>query len=151
MKWRAAAAILAALAGAGVCTAQNYPNRPIRFLVGFPPGGTSDILARSIGQKLAEAVGQQVVIENRPGAGGNIGAEAAAKAPPDGYTIFMSTTSQAISASLYRKLNYDLVRDFAPVIQAVNYTNLLVVHPSLPVGSVKELVALARARPGELK
>jgi len=150
MKWRAAAAILAALAAAGVCTAQNYPNRPIRFLVGFPPGGTSDILARSIGQKLAEAVGQQVVIENRPGAGGNIGAEAAAKAPPDGYTIFMSTTSQAISASLYRKLNYDLVRDFAPVIQAVNYTNLLVVHPSLPVGSVKELVALARARPGEL-
>jgi tripartite-type tricarboxylate transporter receptor subunit TctC len=150
MKWHATAVILAAFAGAGVCTAQSYPNRPIRFLVGFPPGGTSDILARTIGQKLGEAVGQQVVIENRPGAGGNIGAEAAAKAAPDGYTIFMSTTSQAISASLYRKLNYDLVRDFAPVIQAVNYTNLLVVHPSLPVKSVKELIALAKARPGEL-
>ncbi len=148
--WRMAAAILATVAGAGICDAQNYPNRPIRFLVGFPPGGTSDILARTIGQKLAEAVGQQVVIENRPGAGGNIGAEAAAKSAPDGYTIFMSTTSQAISASLYAKLNYDLVKDFAPVIQAVNYTNLLVVHPSLPVKSVKELIALAKAKPGQL-
>jgi tripartite-type tricarboxylate transporter receptor subunit TctC len=148
--WRIAAAILAACAGAGICTAQTYPNKPIRFLVGFPPGGTSDILARTIGQKLSEAVGQQVVIENRPGAGGNIGAEAAAKSAPDGYTIFMSTTSQAISVSLYSKLNYDLVRDFAPIIQAVNYTNLLVVHPSLPVKSVKELIALAKARPGEL-
>ena len=148
--WRTAAAMLAALASAGVCTAQNYPAKPIRFLVGFPPGGTSDILARTIGQKLAEAVGQQVVIENRPGAAGNIGAEAAAKAAPDGYTIFMSTTSQAISASLYAKLNYDLVKDFTPVIQAVNYTNLLVVHPSLPVKSVKELIALAKAKPGQL-
>jgi tripartite-type tricarboxylate transporter receptor subunit TctC len=129
---------------------QAYPAKPIRFLVGFPPGGTSDILARAIGQKLSEAVGQQVVIENRPGAAGNIGAEAAAKSAPDGYTIFMSTTSQAISASLYSKLNYDLVRDFAPVIQAVNYTNLLVVHPSLPVKSVKELIALAKAKPGQL-
>ncbi len=148
--WRLAAAILAALTSAGVCTAQNYPNRPIRFLVGFPPGGTSDILARTIGQKLGEVVGQQVVVENRPGAAGNIGAEAAAKSAPDGYTIFMSTTSQAISASLYSKLNYDLVRDFAPVVQAVNYTNLLVVHPSLPVRSVKALIALARAKPGQL-
>jgi tripartite-type tricarboxylate transporter receptor subunit TctC len=149
--WRMTVAILAAAAaGAGLCNAQNYPARPMRFLVGFPPGGTSDILARTIGQKLADAVGQQVVIENRPGAGGNIGAEAAAKSAPDGYTIFMSTTSQAISVSLYSKLNYDLVRDFAPVIQAVNYTNLLVVHPSLPVKSVKELIALAKAKPGQL-
>ena len=148
--WRTAAVILAALAGAGICAAQSYPTKPIRFLVGFPPGGTSDILARTIGQKLSDAVGQQVVIENRPGAGGNIGAEAAAKSAPDGYTLFMSTTSQAISVSLYSKLNYDLVRDFAPVIQAVNYTNLLVVHPSLPVKSVKELIALAKARPGQL-
>ncbi len=129
---------------------QGYPAKPIRFLVGFPPGGTSDILARTIGQKLAESFGQQVVIENRPGAGGNIGAEAAAKSAPDGYTIFMCTTSQAISASLYSKLNYDLVRDFAPITQAVNYTNLLVVHPSLPVKSVKELIALATAKPGQL-
>jgi tripartite-type tricarboxylate transporter receptor subunit TctC len=148
--WRIVAAILLVAGNAGICTAQNYPNKPIRFLVGFPPGGTSDILARTIGQKLSEAVGQQVVIENRPGAAGNIGAEAAAKSAPDGYTIFMSTTSQAISASLYSKLNYDLVRDFSPVIQAVNYTNLLVVHPSLPVRSVKELIALAKARPGQL-
>ena len=148
--WWMAAAGLGAAACAGICTAQSYPYKPIRFLVGFPPGGTSDILARTIGQKLAESFGQQVVIENRPGAGGNIGAEAAAKSAPDGYTIFMSTTSQAISVSLYSKLNYDLVRDFAPIIQAVNYTNLLVVHPSLPVRSVKELIALAKARPGEL-
>lgn len=130
--------------------AQAYPAKPIRFLVGFPPGGTSDILARTIGQKLGEAFGQQVVIENRPGAAGNIGAEAAAKSAPDGYTIFMSTTSQAISVSLYSKLNYDLLKDFAPVTQAVNYTNLLVVHPSLPVKSVQDLIALARAKPGEL-
>ena len=144
------AAVAAGCLLAATGYAQNYPVKPIRFLVGFPPGGTSDILARTIGQKLGEAVGQQVVIDNRPGAGGNIGAEAAAKSAPDGYTIFMSTTSQAISASLYSKLNYDLVRDFAPITQAVNYTNLLVVHPSLPVRSVKELIALAKARPGEL-
>jgi tripartite-type tricarboxylate transporter receptor subunit TctC len=144
------AAMLVVVTGAGICNAQSYPNRPLRFLVGFPPGGTSDILARTIGQKLGDAIGQQVVIENRPGAGGNIGAEAAAKSAADGYTIFMSTTSQAISVSLYSKLNYDLVRDFAPVIQAVNYTNLLVVHPSLPVKSVKELIALAKAKPGQL-
>jgi tripartite-type tricarboxylate transporter receptor subunit TctC len=144
------AAMLVVVTGTGICNAQSYPNRPLRFLVGFPPGGTSDILARTIGQKLGDAIGQQVVIENRPGAGGNIGAEAAAKSAADGYTIFMSTTSQAISVSLYSKLNYDLVRDFAPVIQAVNYTNLLVVHPSLPVKSVKELIALAKAKPGQL-
>jgi tripartite-type tricarboxylate transporter receptor subunit TctC len=150
MNWCVTAAMLVVVTGAGICNAQSYPNRPLRFLVGFPPGGTSDILARTIGQKLGDAIGQQVVIENRPGAGGNIGAEAAAKSAADGYTIFMSTTSQAISVSLYSKLNYDLVRDFAPVIQAVNYTNLLVVHPSLPVKSVKELIALAKAKPGQL-
>ncbi len=144
------AVAIAGMSFAGATFGQVYPAKPVRFLVGFPPGGTSDILARTIGQKLGDALGQQVVIENRPGAGGNIGAEAAAKSAPDGYTIFMSTTSQAISVSLYSKLNYDLVRDFSPVIQAVNYTNLLVVHPSLPVKSVKELVALAKARPGQL-
>ena len=147
---RRLAAVSAGVMCAGICMAQGYPSKPIRFLVGFPPGGTSDILARTIGQKLAEAVGQQVVIENRPGAGGNLGAEAAAKSAPDGYTLFMGTTSQAISASLYSKLNYDLVRDLAPVTQAVNYTNLLVVHPSLPVKSVQELIALAKARPAQL-
>ena len=141
------ASVLAPVAGA---FAQAYPAKPLRFLVGFPPGGTSDILARTIGQKLAEALGQQVVIENRPGAGGNIGAEAAAKSAPDGYTIFMGTTSQAISVSLYSRLNYDLAKDLAPVIQAVNYTNLLVVHPSLPVKTVQELIALAKAKPAQL-
>ena len=145
----AVVAVLLALS-APLCQAQNYPSKPIRFLVAFPPGGTSDILARTIGQKLAESLGVQVVVDNRPGAGGNIGAEAAAKSPPDGYTIFMGTTSQAISVSLYSKLNYNLLTDFAPITQAVNYANMLVVHPSLPVKSVKELIALAKARPGQL-
>ena len=149
--------LICVLAGAGLSGAFPdthaqiaYPAKPIRFLVAFPPGGTSDILARTIGQKLAESLGVQVVVDNRPGAGGNIGAEAAAKSPPDGYTIFMGTTSQAISVSLYSKLNYNLLTDFAPITQAVNYANMLVVHPSLPVKSVKELIALAKARPGQL-
>ena len=141
------ASVLAPVAGS---FAQAYPAKPLRFLVGFPPGGTSDILARTIGQKLAESLGQQVVIENRPGAGGNIGAEAAAKSVPDGYTIFMGTTSQAISVSLYSRLNYDLAKDLAPVIQAVNYTNLLVVHPSMPIRTTGDLVRLAKARPGAI-
>lgn len=152
MMYRSAAGVIAAVCCwiPAASHAQAYPAKPIRFLVGFPPGGTSDILARTIGQKLAEAFGQQVVVENRPGAGGNIGAEAAAKSAPDGYTIFMSTTSQAISVSLYSKLNYDLLKDFAPITQAVNYTNLLVVHPSLPVKSAQDLIALAKAKPGQL-
>ena len=131
--------------------AQNYPSKPIRFLVGFPPGGTSDILARTLGQKLGEAWNVQVVVDNRPGAAGNIAAEMVAKAPADGYTIFMGTTSQTISMSLYSKLGYDIVRDLAPITKAVNYANMLVVHPSLPVRSVKELIALAKARPGQIQ
>ncbi len=135
----------------GVALAQqSYPNRPVRMLVGFPPGGTSDILARTISARLGAALGQPVVVENRPGASGNIAAEQVAKAAPDGYTLIMGTTSLAISQSLYTKLQYDLVRDLAPVTQAANYTNLLVVHPSLPVTSVQELIALARAKPGTL-
>jgi tripartite-type tricarboxylate transporter receptor subunit TctC len=130
--------------------AQSYPNRAVRLVVPFPPGGTSDILARTIGARLSESLGQPVVVENRPGAGGNIAAEHVAKSAPDGYTLIMGTSSLAISQSLYRKLNYDLVRDFAPITQAVNYANLLVVHPSTGFSSVNDLLAAAKAKPGAL-
>ena len=130
--------------------AQTYPTRQVRIVVPFPPGGTSDILARTIGARLSAPLGQPVVIENRPGAGGNIAADHVAKSAPDGYTLIMGTSSLAISQSLYKKLTYDLVQDFAPITQAVNYTNLLVVHPSAGVKSVDELLKLARAKPGSL-
>lgn len=141
---------LLALVDGGTLFAQTYPLRPVRIVVGFPPGGTSDILARTIAAKLSDPLGQAVVVENRTGAGGNIGAESVARAAPDGYTLLMGTTSQAISQSLYKKLNYDLLKDFAPITQAVNYSNLLVVHPSAGVSTVAELLALARAKPGVL-
>jgi tripartite-type tricarboxylate transporter receptor subunit TctC len=139
-----------ALLIAGAAAAQGYPARPVRIVVPFPPGGTSDILARTIGARLGESLGQPVVVENRPGAGGNIAADHVAKSPPDGYTLIMGTSSLALSQSLYKKLTYDLVRDFAPITQAVNYANLLVVHPSAGVTSVGELLAAARAKPGAL-
>ena len=142
--------LLATALHTGEAAAQAWPARSVRIVVGFPPGGTSDILARTLAARLAEPLGQPVVVENRTGAGGNIAAEAVAKSPPDGYTLLMGTTSQAISQSLYKKLNYDLLRDFAPVIQAVNYSNLLVVHPSVGVASVAGLLALARDKPGVL-
>jgi tripartite-type tricarboxylate transporter receptor subunit TctC len=136
--------------GCGIAQAQQWPARPVRIVVPFPPGGTSDILARSIGARLSEPLGQPVVVENRPGAGGNIAAEFVSKAAPDGYTLIMGTSSLAISQSLYRKLNYDLVRDFAPITQAVNYTNLLVAHPSTGFSSVADLLNAAKAKPGAL-
>src|SRR3954468_20649511 len=130
--------------------AQSYPTRAVRIVVPFPPGGTSDILARTIGARLSETFGQPVVIDNRPGAGGNIAAEHVAKSAPGGYTLIMGTSSLAISQSLYRKLTYDLLRDFAPITQAVNYANLLVVHPSTGFTSVDDLLAAAKAKPGAL-
>jgi tripartite-type tricarboxylate transporter receptor subunit TctC len=139
-----------ALLAAGLVSAQSYPARQVRIVVPFPPGGTSDILARTIGARLAGPLGQPVVVDNRPGAGGNIAADHVAKSAPDGYTLIMGTSSLAISQSLYKKLSYDLLQDFAPVTQAVNYANLLVAHPSAGVSSVAELLALARAKPGAL-
>ena len=141
--------IAAALAGIAPAQAQ-YPSRPVRLIVPFPPGGGTDTLSRIVGPKLAEALGQQVVIDNRPGAGTNIGAELAAKSPPDGYTLLMGNVAQAINVTLYSKLNYDFVRDFAAVSLTASTPNILVVHPSVPAKSVKELIALAKARPGEL-
>ena len=131
--------------------AQTYHAKPIRFIVPFPVGGIADVFARVIGAKFNEAWGQQVVVENRTGAGGNIGAEAAAKSPPDGYTILMgSIGTHAVNVSLFSKLPYDPVRDFSPVSLVMEADGLLVLHPSVPAKSVKELIALARSRPGQL-
>jgi tripartite-type tricarboxylate transporter receptor subunit TctC len=128
----------------------NYPERPVRVIVTFPPGGGTDIVARMIFQKVAERTGGAFIIDNRGGAGGTIGTEFAAKAPPDGYTIVVVSGSHTINPSLYKKLAYDTVRDFAPISMLVTGPGLLVVHPSLPAHSVKELVAVAKSRPGEL-
>ena len=130
--------------------AAKYPARQIRVIVPFAAGGPTDAMARAIGQKLTEAWSQPVVIDNRPGAGGNIGTEIAAKAPADGYTLFMGTVANAINHSLFVKLPFDFQHDFAPVTQNYITGLILAVHPSLPVKSVKELVALAKARPGAL-
>src|SRR5258706_10990794 len=146
---RTLVACLALLFGGGG-GAPGYPSGALRVVVPYPPGGTSDILARTIGARLSESFGQPVVIDNRPGAGGNIAAEHVARSTPDGYTLIMGTSSLAISQSLYRKLNYDLVRDFAPITQAVNYANLLVVHSSTGFSSVNDLISAAKAKPGAL-
>jgi len=128
-----------------------FPTKAIRFVVPFPAGGPLDISARAIGQKLTEGWGQPVVIDNRPGAGGNIGAELVAKAVPDGYTILMGAVStHAINPWLYAKMPYDPIRDFVPVSLVTQVPNVLVVHPSVPARTVKELIALAKAKPGQL-
>jgi len=130
--------------------AQNYPARPVRIIVPFSPGGAADVPGRILADRLTAALGQQVVIENRPGAGSTIGAEAAAKAPPDGYTLFMISNTHFVSAGLYKKLAYDSLNDYTPITQITSAPNVLIVHPSMPAKSVKELVALAKSRPGEI-
>src|SRR5262245_28913263 len=127
-----------------------YPTKPVKIIVAYPAGGANDIVARAIGQELAEDLGQPVVIENRSGAAGTIGADAAAKALPDGYTLFMAAGAHTLAPSLHAKLPYDIVTDFQPVSLAATGTYLLVVHPSLPAKSLKELIDLAKARPGAL-
>ncbi len=131
--------------------AQPYPSKPVRIIVNFPAGGVADVYARIIGAKVQEAWGQPVVVENRTGAGGNIGAEAVAKSAPDGYTLNMTAIGpHAINVSLFSKMPFDPVKDFAPVAHVLEAEGLLVVHPSVPVNSVGELVAYARANPGKL-
>ena len=142
--------MLAVLAGAGAANAQNYPVKPIRLVVPFAPGGATDILARLVGQKLTEAWGQQVIVENRPGGGTVIGTDLVAKSVPDGYTLLMVSTSTVTAPTLLPKLPYDTLRDLAPVIQLVSSPNVLAVHPSLPATSVRELITLARARPNQV-
>jgi tripartite-type tricarboxylate transporter receptor subunit TctC len=144
-----AGALLAAGAG-GCAQAQTYPVRTIRMVVTFPPGGATDILGRMAAQRLTERLGQPAVVENRVGGGGNIGSEFVAKADPDGYTLMIGGVPQAISMSLFGKLNYDFARDLAPVINLAVFPSMIIVHPSLPVHSIKALVALAKARPGQL-
>lgn len=147
----AAAALLLCAALADAAWAQTYPIRPIRFIVGFVPGGGTDMMARMLGRKLSDSMGQQVIVDNRAGASGSIAAVIAAKASPDGYTLFAGTISTlATNVSMYSKLPYDPVRDFTPVTLTAMSPYLLVVNPSTPVATLKELIALAKATPGRL-
>jgi len=133
-----------------IARAQAYPVRPVRIMVGLPPGGQIDIVARLIGQWLSDRLGQTFIIENRPGAGGNIATEAVVRAPADGYTLLMCTTANAVNATLYQNLNYNFVRDIAPVGTTNRITSLLAVHPSFPEKTVAGLIAFAKASPGKL-
>ena len=145
------AMVAIACAAGGIASAQTFPNRPIRIVVGFAPAGPADVMARLIGQHLTSILGQGVVIDNRPGAGGTIGARAVAESDPDGYTLLLGNTSTlVISPLIYKNVNYDPVKGFAPIAALGTTSNLLIVNPALPVKSVRELVALARANPGKL-
>ncbi len=143
------AAALAASMLAPLAVAQEYPSRPIRIIVPFAPGGPTDVAARVIGPRMAEAWGQPVVVDNRAGAGGNIGMALAAKAPPDGHTVLFTSSSVVVNPTLYAKAGYDVFRDLVPVTRANTTPNILVVHPSVPARTVAELVALVRANPGK--
>jgi len=143
------AALVLALALSPSAFGQTYPSKPIRIICPFPPGGAVDIASRAIADALTKTMGQSVIVENRAGAGGNLGGEIAAKSPPDGYTLFMTTSGiQAINPALYAKMNYDPNKDFVPVVALVSLDNVLVMHPSVRVNSVKELIDLAKAQPG---
>src|SRR3954469_7263564 len=145
---------LAALAAAASlpqpANAQNYPNHPVRLVVPFSAGGAADVPGRILTQKLTEALGQQVVVDNRPGAGSTIGADNVAKSPPDGYSLLTISNTHFVSAALYKKLPYDSVADFAPITQVTSAPNIIVVHPSLPAKNLKELIALAKAKPNKI-
>ena len=142
---------LALVAPVAFGQAASYPTRPIRLVVPFPPGGATDILARALAQRWSETLGQQVVVDNRPGAGGNIGSELVARAAPDGYTLLMGTVgTHAINASLYAKMPYDHVKDFAPVVLVAGVPNVMVVNPAVPAHTVQEFIAYAKANPGKV-
>ena len=145
MKRLIPALLMAATFGAA---AQAYPTKPIRIVASYPPGGTNDFVARSVGQKLSEMLGQQVLVDNRSGAGGNIGADSVAKATPDGYTLFMAAGAHALAPSLYKKLSYDLVKDFAHISIASQAAFVLVVNPSVPANNAKELIQYIKGQPG---
>jgi len=145
------AVTLSMLISASLATAQSYPAKTVRVVVPFPPVGAADLLARTLGQKLTEATGQQFIIDNRPGAGGNIGAEQVAAATPDGYLLLMAAvTTYAVGMAAYSKLSWNLEKSLAPVALVANVPHILVVHPALPAKNVKEIIALGKARPGEL-
>jgi tripartite-type tricarboxylate transporter receptor subunit TctC len=130
--------------------AQSWPTRPVRMIIAFPPGGPTDLVSRVLAQRLSEQLGQQVIVDNKPGAGGNLAAELAARATPDGYTIFYNTSAIVIGPALYGKVNYDTLKDFAPVALTASVPMVLVVNPQLPARSVKEFLDLAKSRPGAL-
>jgi len=148
--FRCVLAILLALAPGAFPLAQTYPSKALRMIIPFPPGGPTDLMGRMAAERLSRGLGVQVVPDNRGGAGGNIGFELCAKSPPDGYTVCMMTVAQSISPSIYRKLGYDLGRDFSYVTLMATLPSMLTTHPSLPVKTVKDLVSLARSRPGNL-
>ncbi len=148
-------AILVAVLGlAGISSpnvfAQSYPSKPVRLICPYPPGGATDIISRAIANELSKTLGQPVIVDNRPGAGGRVGAEVGARSAPDGYTISLSGISSALGPLLYSKMNYDPIRDFAPIIALASFSNVLVVNPSVKAESVKELIALAKSAPGAL-
>ncbi len=142
--------LTAAIASSAVCHAQDYPARTIRILVAYTPGGGTDLLGRLLAKKLSEAWGQQVIVENRPGAGGNIGTDAMAKAAPDGYTLGIAPSTHAIAPGLYSKLPFDAIRDFTFISLIASGPNIVVAHPSVPASTVGELITLAKRRPGQL-
>jgi tripartite-type tricarboxylate transporter receptor subunit TctC len=142
---------LSLAAASALAQAQSYPSRPIRFIVPNAAGGTTDLVARTVAQRVSESIGQQLIVDNRPGSGGIIGTETVAKSTPDGYTLLMATIGNiAISPHLYAKLGYDAVRDFSPITQLASAAYMLIAHPSLPARSVKDLVAAAKSSPGQL-
>jgi len=144
----AGAAVLPVLSG--LAKAQAYPSRPIRLIIGYTPGGSADLTARLMGQWLSERLGQSFVVENRPGGGTNIATEAVVRAPPDGYTFLLAAPANAINATLYEKLNFNFLRDSEPVAGIIRFPNVVVVNPSVPVKSIPELIAYAKANPGKL-
>src|SRR5262245_11215190 len=145
-----AAGAAALLAVSRIVRAQTYPSRPVRLIVPFGPAGSTDITARLVGQWLSERLGQQFIIENRPGAGGNLGTEAVVRAPADGYTLLMVGSWSAINATLYDKLNFNFVRDIAPVAPIVRFSHIMVVNPSVPARTLPEFIAYTKANPGKI-
>ncbi len=146
----AATVVIAPFFVCGLSIAQTWPAKPVRVVIPWPPGGSNDVVGRIVMQKVGESLGQQFVVDNRPGASGAIGAEPVAKAPPDGYTIMVHSTTHLGNQHLYKKLPYDVMRDFAPVGTLAAQPGALAIHPSLPVKSVKEFIALAKAKPGQI-
>src|SRR5687768_14120766 len=147
---RGAAIIVLTLAGANAAHSQSYPTKPVRMIVPFAPGGNTDIIARVFAPKMSELLGQQIIIDNRGGAGSTIGTEAAARAAPDGYVLLTVSAAHTINPAMIRKLNYDSVKDFAPLGVIADVPTAFVVHPSLPAKNVKEFIAVARSKPGEI-
>jgi tripartite-type tricarboxylate transporter receptor subunit TctC len=150
MNRRLLAAALAALIASPAIAQDDFPNRPIKLVVGFPAGASGDLLSRAVGAKLSQTIGQQIVVENRPGASSSIAAEAAARAPKDGYTLFLGTVANVVNAAITPNLTFDFATDFAPIGLAATVPVMLVVHPSINVTSLKELIALAKSKPGEI-